>query len=881
MMPTFVCRVAEMLDRIRFAGAHASLAITFSVLIAATATAQPRPGTLRVVVRDATDLAIPAATVTLTGASGVVHTAQANERGEATFDNLTPGEYLARIESPGFTPVDITNLRVRSGAQTSRNVALAIASLTEEIDVSPPEDDAQLLGAFTAQLTAEQIASLPDDPEELVQVLQQLIGDDADIRVNGFTGGRLPPGTQIQEVRVRYDAASGTGNGGPRVEIRTRPGGGRWDNTFNLNMRDDSMNARNAFSGERASGRTSQYAYTVNGPLVRNRTGISFSIDRAETDEQQVIRAARPDGIFSGLIAQPSTATGVDVELEHALTSTQELRLDINVRGSRSLNQGVSEFDLPERAFSRKQMDGEIRIGHRATIRKQWVNDLRFQYEWQKSEAESMSDARTIRVLDAFTIGGAQIRGGRRTRDFSVENELEFAVKTAHQMAFGATISGSTYSVDEVRNTNGTFTFASLEMYKAGLPATYTQRVINPDGGYAMQRFGWYLQDNYRVNRSLLINMVLRHDMQNRLSDWANFSPRIGANWTLPGRRTTLRASVGVWPVFFDAGLYEQTLWANGQQQRDIVISSPGYPDPFSGGIPLASQPASIVRAHSGIVMPYTRRVSIGIDRSLTSWARLRANYSHGIGRHLFRSRDLNAPIDGIRPEAGFRNITLLETTARSQNRSLDMNVMLNHRPRRFSANIGYTFGEALNETDGALSLPPDSFDLSNEWGPARQDIRHRLQVSMNSDLKAGFRVSTNVRAQSAAPYNITTGLDENRDGQTNERLAGVRRNAGRGEPTTNVDLVLTWSHSLGQRPRVGAQRDGGGGEGGGGGSRGGRNSGNTAGVFRFEIFARASNVLNLVNPQNFSGVLTSPFFGRATSAAAPRRLILGMRAFF
>ena len=86
---------------------------------------------------------------------------QVNERGEAIFDNMTPGDYVARIESPGFTPVDLTNLRVRSGAQTSRNVSLAIASLTEEIDVSPPEDDAQLLGAFTEQLTAEQIAALP------------------------------------------------------------------------------------------------------------------------------------------------------------------------------------------------------------------------------------------------------------------------------------------------------------------------------------------------------------------------------------------------------------------------------------------------------------------------------------------------------------------------------------------------------------------------------------------------------------------------------------------------------------------------------------------------------------------------------------------------
>ena len=691
---------------------------------------------------------------------------------------------------------------------------MQIAGMAEEIEVLPPDEDAQLLGAFTEQFTAEQLASLPDDPEELALVLMQLVGEDADIRVNGFSGGRLPMGTQIQEVRVRYDDASGSGNGGPRIEVRTRPGSGRWRNTFNMNVRDDSMNARNAFSGERASGKTRQYAWNVDGPLVRNRTGMSLSIDYSDTQEQQAIRAARPDGIFSSLILQPTTRTGVNVEIEHALTNTQELRTDINYRHGNSLNQGVSEFDLPERAFSRVQSDGEIRIGHRTTIRKQWVNDLRLQYQWQTLESESASDATTIRVLDAFTLGGAQISGGRRSRDFEVENELEFTVKKAHQMMFGATVSGNSYSVDEIRNTNGTFTFASLEMYQAGMPTTYTQRTISPNGGYSLYRFGWYLEDSYRVNRSVMITGALRHDMQTRLSDWTNFSPRASISWTLPGRKTTLRSSIGVWPQFFEGGLYEQTLWANGLQQRDIVISNPGFPDPFLGGTPLAGQPPSIVRAHPNLVMPFTRRASVGVDRTLTSWARLRANYSHQIGRNLFRSRDLNAPVDGVRPDPTLRNITQLESSARSHNESLEVNVMLNYRPRRFSATVGYTLGEALNEIDGALTLPPNSFDLSQEWGPSRQDVRHRLFASMNSDLKAGFRMNMNLRAQSAAPYNITTGLDENRDGQTNERPAGVRRNSARGDSTVNVDLGLAWERSVGRRAPLNAQRGGGGGGG-------------------------------------------------------------------
>jgi hypothetical protein len=268
--------------------------------------------------------------------------------------------------------------------------------------------------------------------------------------------------------------------------------------------------------------------------------------------------------------------------------------------------------------------------------------------------------------------------------------------------------------------------------------------------------------------------------------------------------------------------------------------------------------------------MPYTRRASVGIDRTISKYARLRATYTHNSGRHLFRSVDANAPVNGIRPDPAFRTITQLGTNARSLNRSLDVNLALTYQPRRFSANIDYTLGESLNETDGQLTLPPNSLDLSQEWGTSRQDVRHRLQISANTDLRAGFRLTLSARAQSASPYNITTGLDENGDGLANERPAGVARNGGRGSATSNLDMSLTWGRSIGTRAGADGQ-----------GARA-RNGGSTASaLFRFEVFARATNVLNIVSPQSFSGVQTSPFFGRPTSAAPARRLIVGTRAFF
>jgi hypothetical protein len=260
----------------------------------------------------------------------------------------------------------------------------------------------------------------------------------------------------------------------------------------------------------------------------------------------------------------------------------------------------------------------------------------------------------------------------------------------------------------------------------------------------------------------------------------------------------------------------------------------------------------------------------------------------------LFRSRDMNAPVGGVRPDPAFGTITQVESTARSLTQSLETRLSLTHQPMRLSSSVAYTFGEAFDDSEGALNLPPDSFDLGGEWGPSRQDIRHRLQGSINTNLRAGFRLDAAVRAQSASPYTITTGLDMNGDGESNERPVGVGRNSARGASSTNLDMTITWGRPLRPTPAAdvarsqgpgGPQGRGGGGGGGGGGpnqgqgQRGGR--GGAANTPRFEIFLRATNVLNAVNPQRFGGVLTSPFFGLPTSAAAARRVNAGVRLMF
>ena len=230
------------------------LLATVTVSAAARAAGQSavatRPGTVIVAGRDVSGLAIVAAEVVLELAPAKTITAVADDQGEATLTAVPPGTYTMSIASPGFEPASL-RVTVRSGARVTREVELRIAGFVEEINVAPSDADRLMLDAFASVLTPEQIADLPDDPDEALAVLQQLIGSDIELNVNGFVGDAMPRGSQIRDVRIRWN---GGADGGPQLELRTQPGGERWWNDFSFSLRDEGFNARNAMTAIRLSG---------------------------------------------------------------------------------------------------------------------------------------------------------------------------------------------------------------------------------------------------------------------------------------------------------------------------------------------------------------------------------------------------------------------------------------------------------------------------------------------------------------------------------------------------------------------------------------------------------------------------------------------------
>ncbi len=826
-------------------------------------------GHLAITARDSLDGRLPGATVRVEALDGtdvpegVIVT---DGSGDALVD-LPPGDYRVVVEMPGFESATL-EATVTAG-QTSRAAAtLALGGFAEQVAVTTDATPVPTPDGQVETLSVEEIDQLPDNPEELALVLEALAGADAEFRVNGFEGGELPPKQQIQAVRIRRDpfAPDSMGGGRPRVEIITRPGMSDWTNEVSLGFRDQSIDARQAFAPERGTGQTRRLSWNFSGPLVRNQTSIAGRISVLDSFEAQPIVARAAGTNFSNLVNQERGWISGEVRVEHAINSAHTLRGEYQRRDSSGENLGVGEFELPERAYAQDTVRDIARVSAMSTFGSLLFNEFRVEYVGARDSVDSVSDALAINVPNAFVAGGAQRRGGRSEREVEIANTIDFLQGGRHKVRVGFEGEFGWSRTDRMDNYVGTFTFASLEDYEALRPRQFVQRTGNPLVTYTRQELSWFAHDEITLSRAVRIGLGVRHDMQNLVDGQWNLAPRASVAWTPGGEqgRTTITTGVGVFNDWYQPNIFEQSLQLDGSRQRDLIVRNPSFPDPFGEGADIEMQVPSVIREADRIAMQRSERVSVGVEHRFTRDIRLQVNVFGQLTQNRLRSVNVNAPIDGVRPDPAFDRITQIGATGRARAAGFDTSLRMSANRSRTSGLIRYRYGQARNDADGALSMPADSRDPDAEWGPASYDVRHRIFGFFRTELPLGVRMNLWGDVQSGAPYTIRTGFDDNGDTIFTDRPLGVGRNTERGTWQKTLNLRFGW------RPWA-PQGGGGGGEGRGGGR----------GQKGVEIYAQVWNLLNETNFTRFAGVQTSPLFGQPTAAAAARRFDFGTRIFF
>jgi hypothetical protein len=906
-------------------------------------------GTIRGKVTDSTGALIVGSTATAVNAAGAEKTARATQDGTFSIGGLAAGKYTLRISAEGFAPYENPEILVEAGKSAQLDIALDVAVQQVKVDVKADEgvstDPEAAAGAII--LKDKDIEALPDDPDELAAALQALAGPGAgpnggEIFVDGFSNGRLPPRDSIREIRINNNPFSSEYDklGFGRIEILTKPGSDKLRGRAEFEFEDESLNSRNPFASNKAPFQVRNFNGNLGGPIVKGRASFFVDIEQQTNDNNALINAVTLDQSLNPVQQQfavrtPSKNFEFNPRFDIKINDKNTLVARYGYQRSNSDNAGLGGYDLLSRAYNTKSNEQSLRLTETSILSPSIVNETRFQYIRRRSEQEGDASVPTIRVNDAFTGGGANVGFG-----FSNEDRYEFQNYTSlihgkHALKFGARIRYNNIQNSSPNNFAGTFTFTSLQQYidtinNTAVPTQFTIAGGTPEAGVRQNDVGVFFQDDWRVDPRLTLSFGLRYENQSNISSDFNFAPRFGFAFA-PGAKngktakTVFRGGFGIFYDRFSENLTLQSLRFNGINQQQFIVTDPALLDPivFSAdgtvsGVPSIGQLAAFAQPQitrvvaPGLQTPYTAQGAFGIERQLPFKTTVSATYINTQTFRLLRSRAINAPINGVRPDPTAGNIYQYESTGKFRQNQLAVNIRSNFM-KNVSLFGSYSFGSAKSDTEGAGSFPANSYDLTDEYGNSTSDIRHRFTVGGNFTTYWNVRLSPFITYRSGVPFNITTGIDSNGDTLFTERPAFatdlsepgiiitrygafdptpdagdviIPRNYGRGPDFFNVNLRAAKTFGFGKE-KISAAPSGRGGRGGGGGGggRGGRGGGGgspfgggdggtgggssgSSSRFNLELAVQVRNIFNITNFGTPVGNLRSPFFGESTSVA-------------
>ncbi|HVZ20745.1 MAG TPA: TonB-dependent receptor, partial [Vicinamibacterales bacterium] len=532
--------------------------------------------------------------------------------------------------------------------------------------------------------------------------------------MDGFRGGKLPPKSQIRSIRFSSGMFSAENHtaGMTFVDVVTQPGLGPLQVGLDSQFRTGALNARNAFQPVKGPEQTQQYSLNLAGTLVKNRTSFNLAAGGASLYDSANLFAATPAGDRLGSVRRPADRLNVSGRIDQVLSKNHTLRVSFQQDVNDQQGLGVGTFDLPDRAYSRDATDRLLRISESGPLAKNWFGDSRLQVHSTSASLASAVRAPTVRVLDAFTSGGAQQDGSSDSTEVEWATNVDYARKQ-HAIRVGTLLDGGTYRSGVRTNAFGTFTFPTLADYEAGRPSLFTERIGDPAVRYSMWQFGAFAQDDWRARTNLTVSGGLRYEVQSHAGGAVNLAPRGGITWApFKSGRTTIRAGAGIFYDWMDADTYGQTLQVDGVRQQDLVVVDPSYPDPFAGGA-AAELPPSRYALGAGLVLPRREMAMVGVTQQLVPNLMMNVMFNRGRSDTRLRGRNVNAPVDGVRPDPASGNVVEVESVGRSHGSNLNVGINYAIPQKHLFLFANYAWLRQYDDADGPFSLPADNDDLA------------------------------------------------------------------------------------------------------------------------------------------------------------------------
>jgi hypothetical protein len=409
---------------------------------------------------------------------------------------------------------------------------------------------------------------------------------------------------------------------------------------------------------------------------------------------------------------------------------------------------------------------------------------------------------------------------------------------------------------------------------------------------------------------------------------WNHVSPRLGMAWDPFGDgKTAIRAGAG---IFF--GSVSGNSWGTVENSQPFAVRQqfsniaslmnpyanlPGGVSPFPYVYSLNNArfitPAALLPIDLNFRWPYSYQFNFTIQRQIAQGFSISAGYVGTLSHRLAFSPDVNYPIftstatssnyNSRRPygRGQLANVNLMQSNGTASYHSLQISARKT-MARHMSLTAFYTFSKSLSsyQMDGQSTSggAQDFNNLALEHGRSDYDQRHNVVAAFIWDISYysgsssflkhllnGWTLSPIVTLGSGLPFTVTSGRDNNYDGNNNDR-ANVVGNPYLDANQSRTEVTARWFNTAAFAPNaIGTD-------------------GNSArnlmdapglrnvdmGIFRDIVFpenlrlqfrAEFTNFFNLVSLNAPNSTLTSSNFGQITSARDMRQLQLGLRITF
>jgi hypothetical protein len=913
--------------------------LLFSLSISGVA--QTSGGALRGQVADPSGAAIPGANVVMTPPVGSPVVVQSDGQGLYEFKSLPPGKYTLTVTAQGFTLYQNGNVVVGDKA-LRLNIAMTIAVEEEKVQVSdtaPTIDVNPSSNAGAIVISGKELEALPDDPDELQSDLQALAGPSAgpsggQMYIDGFTAGQLPPKSSIREIRINQNPFSSEFDklGYGRIEIFTKPGTDKFHGQFMADGNDSSFNAENPFAGtDIPPYYSTQFNGNIGGPIGKTAS-FFFNVDRRDINELSVINATDPNGtgteVFTDTLSNPRHRTNIGPRLDWAINKNNTMTFRYQYYRDTESGQINNQFSLPSQSYASQSNEHTIQVSDTQVIGSKIINETRFQYNRENNTQNPLNTNPAVSVLGNF-LGGGNSEGtlNDTANNYEIQNYTSL-IHANHTMKFGARVRATHQTDFSTSQFNGTFVFPSFSAFQSGIPSQFTVAQglasspnVAPTISVNYYDVEPYFQDDWRVRPNITLSYGLRFETQNAIHDHADWAPRLGFAWGVGGAHhapiVVIRGGSGIFYDRFQISPILQAERLDGINQTEFVYTDPtcypGLDAPLTGPLSSCGTPStttsSIYQIGPRLRAPYTIQSAVSVERQVTKSATVSATYLNSRGFDQFLTINSTAPYPGtpcypncaVPSQNIYRYVS--EGNFKQNQLILNTNVRVGSKLQLFGF---YTLNSAKSNTSGVSSYPTNSYNISQDYGRASFDTRHRLFLGGSIAMPYLFRLSPFMIVSSGSPFNINSPYDLNGDSLFNDRPSLVSTakcplgtaasgsiyctpygtfdalgttgtllpiNYGIGPAHFVMNLRLTKTFGFGpstKKSGPGGDQGGPGGHGGGGGRHGPLFGGggpmmmSSSSDRRYNLTLGVSlrNAFNNVNVANPGGVLGSPYFG-------------------